>query len=99
MFYELKEAKTMLEIPRFRAELPKYHFKGMVFTKFTNTFGAIYKDIQHKFKQNTILTDRELAKTYRLEAVCENEQPMPLKSPLHQPSTGFKSQVATLTKK
>jgi len=45
MFYELKAAKTMLEIPRFRDQLPKYDFKGMDFTKFTNTFGAIYKDI------------------------------------------------------
>lgn len=31
MFTELKSVKTMLEIPRFREQLPKYDFKGMDF--------------------------------------------------------------------
>ena len=29
MLNELKAVKTMLEIPRFREQLPKYDFKGM----------------------------------------------------------------------
>jgi hypothetical protein len=29
MYSELKQVKTMLEVPKFREHLPKYDFKGM----------------------------------------------------------------------
>jgi hypothetical protein len=46
MYAELRATKTMLEVPKFRTELPKYDFKGMTFREFTETFGKIYHDIQ-----------------------------------------------------
>ena len=51
MYTELKAVKTMLEIPRFRAELPKYDFRGMDYQYFTETFGQIYTDIAKSLKQ------------------------------------------------
>ena len=45
MFTELRAVKTMLEIPRFRDQLPKYDFKGMDFKQFRKIFGQIYEDI------------------------------------------------------
>mgnify|MGYP006950280459 CR=1 FL=1 len=45
MFTELKAVKTMLEIPRFREQLPNYNFKGMSYAEFRKTFGQIYQEI------------------------------------------------------
>jgi hypothetical protein len=52
MYYELKAVKTMLEIPRFRASLPQYDFKGMNYNKFVETFGQIYFDVADKFQKH-----------------------------------------------
>lgn len=45
MYMELRAVKTCLEVPRFRAQIPRYDFKGMDFKQFTTVFGQMYQDI------------------------------------------------------
>ncbi len=95
MYYELKAVKTMLEIPRFRASLPQYDFKGMNYNKFVDTFGQIYYDIADKFQKNSKHTEQVLGKHLGpLEPVMESDS-MP-NIIVAEPTNSNPSQVALL---
>ena len=96
LFAELKSLKTVLEVPKFRDQIPKINLHGTDFNHFTKTLGQIYKDtVTHLVDKagvpvGSVFNDDEMlalsAKKKKVAEDRENASPSPSRKRIAQKS-------------